>query len=282
MSAAPSFRNSASRGMPPNPNSSPQISFVSAACLPPGGTGQVVIRGKFPPGTRFVFENDSIEVLNENLAGGEYRATLKAAPGIGPQSAGVMAITPATCLTARSDRAAVVGGSYEWTLDAANGWKIVARSKAGGCSERGDAPYDVQFFRNGEAAPFEKRAATLSHSVYDRENFRFTISSQDPQMQSRQEDAQALMKRMMDPNLSPAERDRLLRQIQQAQEQMMATAKKMTDPNYMKQLQAQQEQFGCERIRLEESAGAVKGRLNCSEKAGRQIAVTGTMKYLAK
>ena len=32
----------------------PEIGMVTAACLPPGGTGQVVIKGKFAPGTKFV------------------------------------------------------------------------------------------------------------------------------------------------------------------------------------------------------------------------------------
>lgn len=259
----------------------PEISMVSAACVPPGGTGQVVIKGKFAPGTKFIFENDNIETVTENVAGSEYRATVKAAPGIGPQSAGVVAITPVTGLSVRHPRAVAVGGKYEWIMDAANGWKVVARSTGTGCAEHG-APHEVQFYRKGETAPFEKRAATLHYSVYDRDNFSFEISQQDANSQAQAEDMQTLVKQMMDPNLSAAKREQIMQKVEKAQQQMLAGAQKMADPNYVKQLQAQREQFGCERVFLQEQAGALAGRLQCSEKVGRQIALTGAVKYLGR
>ncbi len=259
----------------------PEIAMVSAACLPPGGAGQVVIRGKFAPGTKFVFENDNIETVTESLTGGEYRATVKAAPGIGPQSAGVVAITPVTGLSARHERAASVGGKYEWTMDAANGWRIIARSTGTGCAEHG-APHDMQFFRKGESAPFEKRAATLHHSVYERENFNFDISRQDAKTQSQADDMQTLVKQMMDPNLSDAQREQIMQRVQKAQEQMVAAAQKMADPNYAKQMQAQEDQFGCSGIFLQEQGGSLTGRLRCSDKVGSRIGLTGAVKYLGR
>jgi hypothetical protein len=259
----------------------PEISMVSAACLPPGGTGQVVIKGKFAPGTKFVFENDNIETVTESLAGGEYRATVKAAPGIGPQSAGVVAITPVTGLSVRHDRVASVGGKYEWIMDAANGWRIVANSTGAGCAERG-APHEVRFFRKGESAPFEKRAATLHHSVYERENFNFDISEQDAATQSQADDMQALVKQMTDPNLSDAQREQVMKKVEVAQQRMMAGVQKMANPDYARQLQAQRDQFGCSRIFLQEQGGSLTGRLRCSDKVGTQIGLTGAVKYLGR
>ena len=219
--------------------------------------------------------------MTESLNAGEYRATVKAAPGIGPQTAGVVAITPVTGLSVRHDRAASVGGKYEWTMDAANGWRVVARSTGTGCAEHG-APHEMQFFRKGEAAPFEKRAATLHHSVYEQENFNFDISRQDAAAQSQMDDMQTLMKKMMDPKLTSAQRDQIMKQVQKAQEQTMAAAQKMADPNYAKQLQAQRDQFGCERIFLAEQGGNLTGRLRCADKVGSQIGLTGFVKYLGQ
>ena len=72
----------------------PEILMVSGGCLAPGATGEVAVKGRFAPDTKFIFENDNVEVVKESLAASEYRATLKIAPDIGPQTASVMAITP--------------------------------------------------------------------------------------------------------------------------------------------------------------------------------------------
>src|SRR5579872_4059892 len=75
----------------------PEIQLVSGGgCLTPGATGEVVVKGKFAPDTKFLFTNDHLEVLKETLAGNEYRATVKVASDIGPQVADLMAITPVT------------------------------------------------------------------------------------------------------------------------------------------------------------------------------------------
>jgi hypothetical protein len=261
----------------------PEIHMVTPACLMPGGTGEVVIKGKFPPGTRFVFENDNIEVVKESLAATEYRATLKAAPGIGPESASVRAITAATCVTAQADRAAIVGGKYEWTMDAVNGWRVVARSssaKACGGSSPSQDLYEVLFFRKGETTPFEKRGATLHFTVYDSTNYRFNISQQSAGIQSAQQEAVELMKKMSDPNITPAQRQQLMARMQKMQAELMASMAHMRDPNYLKKVQEEQQQFGCQAIQLEAQGDTLKGNLNCSETAGRRIALTGTRKLV--
>jgi hypothetical protein len=261
--------------------STPEIHMVTASCLPPGGTGEVVIKGKFVPETKFVFQNDNLEVVKESLAAGEYRATVKVAPGIGPQSASVMAITPVTGLTVRQADAVAVGGKYEWTMDSANGWKIVARSTgAKACPEKSYSghPYEMEFTRNGETKPFEKRRATLHFSLYERTNFRFSIDQQDAQSQAEAEDLQTLMKRMMDPKLPSAEREQIMKRMQSFQAQMQARVTKMTDPSYIKAQEAKRLEFSCERIELEVKGGFFTGQMRCSDKVGTRINLTGTMK----
>src|SRR5581483_941514 len=139
----------------------PEIHMVSGGCLTPGATGEIVVKGKFVPDTKFLFANDNLEIVKETLAGNEYRATVKAAADIGPQTADVIAISPVTGITARSLGAAVISGRFEWNMESANGWKVVARSPANqACTGKSAADaYMVEFFRKGETAAFEKREA---------------------------------------------------------------------------------------------------------------------------
>jgi hypothetical protein len=256
----------------------PEIGLATPACLLPGATGEVAIKGKFAPGTQFVFENDNLEVVKESLSGGEYRATLKAAPGIGPQSAGVRVITPGSCTQAQQSNVVLVGGRYEWTMKSANGWTIVARSTGQPCDRSsGDGAYEVSFYRNGESNPFEKRSASLYYSMYEKTNYRFSISREDPAAKASMDSYMSLMQRVSDPKLSPAQRDALMKQLEQMATQMQADMKKQIDPAYQKQLQEKQLQFGCENIALEVAGSSYTGTMRCAQKVGSSIAVTGTV-----
>lgn len=263
----------------------PEIHMVSSGCLLAGGTVEVVAKGKFAPGTKFIFENDSLEVVKESLVGGEYRATVKAAPGMGPQSAALTAITPVTCISVRQDRAVTVGGKYEWVMESGNGWKIVARSPAdtacGGKTNAEDT-YDMQFFRKGESTPFEKRTATLYHSIYERTNYRFSISQQDSVSQAGMNELNTLAKKLADPNLTSAQREALMKQLMKMQSEMQANMAKMTDPAYIKALEAKKLEFGCERIELEVQGGNATGQMSCSQKVGTRIPVKGTLTVLGR
>ncbi|MGE5569148.1 MAG: hypothetical protein ACM3S5_08950 [Rhodospirillales bacterium] len=187
-------------------------------------------------------------------------------------------ITPATCLSTQADRAAIVTGKYEWAMEAANGWRIVARSTGdGACGSGGVSgfPYELLFFRKGETAPFEKRSARLEFDMYASTNYRFSINSDSTDTVSAQQQAAELFKRMSDPNLTPAQREQLMRQLQEG---MQATMAKVTDPNYAKQIQEERKKFGCHTIVLDARGDALKGQLRCSEAVGTQIALTGARK----
>src|SRR5579871_5894888 len=199
----------------------PEIHMVSGGCLTPGATGEVVVKGKFVPDTKILFGNDNLEVVKETLSSNEYRATVKVAPEIGPQTAEVIAITPVTGITARQLGGVSVGGRFEWNLEAANGWRIVARSAANkACDGRpADEVYIVEFFRKGESAAFEKREGKLAYSIYEGVN-RFALAQPDLTA-GETRDFQALMTKMTDPKLPPGERDHIMKQLQKAQEQML-------------------------------------------------------------
>jgi hypothetical protein len=257
----------------------PEIHMVSPTCLQPGATGEIVIKGKFSPGSKFIFQNDSIEVVKENLTPTEYRATLKAAPGTGPQTATVSVISP-SLVTTQSMDAVMIGGRYEWNMETANGWKVVARTRrAQACPARvSDDLYEVTFFRKGEAAPFEKREAKLYYSMWEKENYRFGISQAGADEQGQRDQQTTIMQKLSDPNLPMAERQKIMQGMQEIMKNAQANMAKMMDPAYQKELQEKKLNFGCEQISLEYPGGpGFTGRMRCSDRVGRQVTLTGTI-----
>ena len=255
----------------------PEISLVSRAMVKPGETVDVVINGKFPAGTSFVFQSDSVEVLKESSNANAYRATVKAASGGGPRTVSISALTPLCCKSVYLSHALTITGNYAWDFQAANGWKVKAQPLPSNSSRGPDLLYSLEFFRGSEAAPFAKRKATLYPAEADSTSFSFSISNEDESSMNVQQQLEDLTKQLQNPNLSEADRDKLMKKMQDLMTQM---TKNIQDPGYIKKLQAQQAEFGCQGIHVNLQNGTVTGNLNCSEKAGRSIALTGAMKQL--
>ncbi len=262
----------------------PEIRLVSPITIRPGETMEVAFAGKFPAGTNFVFHSDSIEVLKESSNANSYRATIKVAPGGGPENLSVSAIIPVCCKTAYQSNAVIISGNFQWELKGANGWTVKARAKAPGPGERqtSELAYLLEFFRGSETTPFERRTATLYPEQSVPPSYRFSISQQDESSMNSQQEMQRISQQMANPNLSDADREKLMNQMQEMVARMTQEAQKMSSPAYAKQMQAKQQEFGCTAINLRVENGAATGNMLCSEKVGRNIAMTGTMKYLGK
>lgn len=261
----------------------PYVGDIKSGCLTPGGTGDVTVDGNFAPGTKFVFQSDDVEVVKEALVGNQYRATLKVAPGIGPRSVSVWAMSPST-VAASSGGGAKIGGKYEWIIDSANGWRIVARSRAdNACGAQSEDAYDMEFFRKGETTAFKKLKATVGFSMYEGAyNFRM---QEDAAAGSGVDEYQTLMKKMTDPNLPQAQREQIMKQLQKASEAMMANMKQMASPEAVKQREAEKQKFGCEYIRMQvegANPAAMKGDMRCAPAVGQRVAVTGSLKFLGQ
>ena len=138
----------------------------------------------------------------------------------------------------------------------------------------------MEFFRKGEAAAFAKREARQEYSMYEGLS-RFTITD-SAQMPGGAADFQALMTKMTDPKLSSAERDQVMKQLENAQEQMQADMTKMGDPAYLKSVEDQKKNFGCERMELRMQAGKLTGEMRCGQAVGTRIALTGSLKFLGR
>jgi hypothetical protein len=254
----------------------PEIQLASAACVLPGATGDVVVNGKFSPGSKFFVENDNMEIVKESLAGNQYRATVQAVVGIGPETAAIAVISPRGQM-ARQDRAVVVGGRHEWTLQAANGWKVVAlpRRTTACPAGSGDEAYEISFFRQGEAAAFEKMAGTLGYSQWDSRNFRFSLS---PLPKGSLAAYEEVMQKLSDPKLTAAQRQDLMSKFEPLAARMQAEMNPEAIKRQVAEEQRHEQEFGCRNIGLTaEAGGKVTGELQCSDKVGRRLAVTGTL-----
>lgn len=267
----------------------PEIALASSgsgsACLAPGETAQIVIKGQFKPGTKFLLRSERLEILTENVTATEYRATVKVPADIGPESADLHAFTPVSAFHAAIQNAVVVTGRFEWHMDVSNGWRVIARLlEDTRCQARGGSgsmKYQLDFFKGAETTPFEKRTATLYFDPYSSENYHFDIDEAD-QTGGAQAEMEKIAKRFQDPNLKLEEMEKLTARIEVLQKQIMAEYQKMADPAYQKQLEQKKLEFGCEDIYLKLTGVQFTGYIRCSDKVGRDLKITGTLKFLGK
>jgi hypothetical protein len=268
-----------------NKCATPEVALISPAMLAPGQTAEVTVTGKFPAGTRFLFESDCIEVVKESVTANTYHATVKVASECGPEAVTVEAFAPFCCKSGRLDHGLTVGGNFDWDLTAGNGWRVKGHPipPAAGAGKTSELAFMLEFYRGNETAPFTKRSATLLPSAGSSPpSYYFSISSQDESSMSAQQEMERIGKQMANPNISEAERAKLTSRMQALLTNMTKDMSKMADPAYQKQLQAQADEFGCTAINVTVQNGSVTGTMSCSQKVGSNLKLTGTMKFLGK
>lgn len=261
----------------------PEISLVTPSTIKPGDTTDVTVTGRFPAGTQFLFESDTVEVLKESSAANSYRATIKVNSAAGPEDLPIRAFVPACCKSKRKIGALAVAGNFAWELKAVNGWTVKARSvaPAAGDSRSKGLAYALEFYRGAETTPFEKRRATLFPQLSTPPGYSFSISNQDEASVNAQQEMEMLGKQIKNPNLSDAEREKIMKKISDAVDRMAGESTRKSTQDLVKQLQEKEQAFGCTNISLKLDNGVATGSMACSEKVGRGIALTGTLKPLA-
>jgi hypothetical protein len=259
----------------------PEITLITTAGVPVGGTGELVVKGKFVAGSKFLLESDHLDIVKEAQTATEYRATIKASAGIGPEVADLWVFSPVSGASAQGYKAVAVTGKFDWELQSSNGWRIKARQGVDtrlNPREQGSLKYTVEFYKGAETTPFQKREAELSFSAYDQHPFQLRVEEEqlggDYQAQ-----IQALSQKLMNPNTSDADRDKLMAQMQKISEKMIA---QMSDASAVQkqaqQLEQRKKEFGCENIELRIDGGQVQGEMRCGELVGRAIKLTGSVK----
>jgi hypothetical protein len=265
----------------------PEISLTHLTRIVPGATVEVAVPGKFAPGTQFLFDNDALQVIQQSLTPTGYHATVRAAPGTGPGLAVLHAFTPESCAWAAAP-AVYIGGKFAWELTASNGWRITLHltdEKYQPAQSEPPTPlYSVQFYRGAETQPFETRDLTLLLTSSERNSYSGSLGESAPAgAQNPMAEIQEINKRIQDPHISDAEREKLTARISQLTQQMIqqqsAGLQQMQDPNYAKNLQEKRAEFGCEEIQFQMNGTAAEGSVTCGEKVGT-LQFKGVMRYL--
>lgn len=257
----------------------PEITLCRAARIVPGATGEVTVGGKFVPGSKFLFENDVVEVVAESATATEYHATVRVAAGVGPGYSPLHVFAAVSGIEASHPCPAVyIGGKYEWEFTAQNGWRIKLHPKGDSFPKEGmqETPYTAEFYRGNEAKPFEVREFSLGLGGPLYGNSYSGGFAESSNQSGPMADMEQIMKKLYDPNTSPEERARLTQRMVEAQQQM-------TDPaNAMKAQQQQQQkdaEFGCKNMHFSDSADSVEGQISCGQKVGT-IAIKGTRRFV--
>lgn len=257
----------------------PKITSCSLLRLAPGSTGEVVVRGTFEAGTKFLFSNDKVEVVKETLKAGtpesEYRATVKVAQGVLPDSAQLELFQPVTCSSAFC-YAVYISGKYEYSFTGDNGWRVILKYAGEPEGREMGSMYHAEFYRPNESAPVQTSEIVL----YCNDIHCHSDISQGAQTNSPQAELTKLMKKLSDPKLSTQEREQLTTRMNEVEKQMMQAA---TAPAKEKK------QSGCTFVKFDVKGNSLEGVLGCDAGVGRpdplhiygsRVDIKGTVKFL--
>jgi len=290
----------------------PELKLCRCARVTPGSVGEVVVRGTFRPGTKFVFSSDKVQVVKEALIASagqkesEYHATIKAAQVSLPEFITLESYEPQLC-RGISCPAVYIGGKYEWNLSADNGWKIQLRQASEpGCSQGGSAAvYHAEFFRANEPKAFEASDVRVSCHQDDcsgdfeegrganaqQQKMLMAMQNVSPDEQKRtdqrvkelQAQMDGLQKKMQNfASLSAKEQKDLMAQIQEISKQMVEAMTPKGVAEAQKEMEQSKAEFGCHSIDFHLKGGGLEGNLSCGEKVGNhgQLKLQGTSKFV--
>lgn len=270
----------------------PMVGLCRFARIAPGGAGEVVFGGNFQAGTKFLFDNDKIQVVREAFTVGaglrqsEYRASIKVAQSPEPDTARVVSFQPVTGAGAGCE-VVYIGGKYEWEFTADNGWRIklasMSQPTTGYAEEALTSLYRAEFYRGGETKPFEVRVVVVGGTPAA--GYFGNISQSEADSPSIEAEIGRLSQKMIDPKLSERERGQLMKRQQELTAKMMQQMEKMSDPKYVEELEKKKQEFGCHMMSFSLSGSTVEGIMRCGEKVGNpenlgRLELKGTMKYL--
>ncbi len=269
---------------------SPELGLCKVVQVSPGATAEVVVPGKFVAGSKFLFENDDIDVVKEAATTTEYRATIRAAANAAPCLAAVHAFSPVSAGAASCD-AVQIGGTPEWQFSAANGWairlipqeeKTRAKGRAAGLA------YRAEFTRRGERQPFETFPARMKlEDACPTGNYEVNLEVErdSGSAPGGVEEYQKLAQQMQKPGITPQEYEKLLQRMTelatQMQKSMEASSQKL---NQSLEMEQRLENFGCKQLEFTLLGGTANGNLNCRDASGatQPVKITGTLKMAAR
>lgn len=260
----------------------PEITLCKPTLLTPGASATVTLTGKFAEKTAFLAGNDQVELSETALAAGKFTAKATAAADALPSYAPIYAFTPVSGAY-NACHAVFVGPVTAYDLKGDNGWtiKLTPAAKAFAV-KKGEAslPYQIAFFKDGEATPFKKMTTDLTIRESDEpgKDFYLSLNAQATDGSPEAELA-ALQKKMMDPQaymkLPPKEQERIVNRMSELTELQI---KKLSDPAAQQKMQQEQDDFGCSALSFQMQNGAARGYVTCGKNVGSRgrIMLTGS------
>lgn len=192
----------------------PEITLCPLMRVLPGDSAEMVVRGKFSSGTRFLVgdDRDILDVVKETVTPTELRAAIKAAPDALPGMVGLEVFALSGITTGCTP--VYIGGKYEWNFTVDNGWRIKLRmlNETFIAKQQGDPKpvYCAEFYRGKEVKPFEARGVEVS---YDGRTYHGDIQGYDcdfagklAEAEERQEKKLAEMARLQEQAAAPGKR----------------------------------------------------------------------------
>lgn len=259
----------------------PELVLAKVVQVAPGQTAALAATGTFPSGTTFLLENDQVTLGAPTVAATRVSATVTAAPDAIPGFARLFAYAPVSGAW-KAVPAVFVGTPPTFDLQAGNGWtvKVVPAGKTFTLrGEEASTAYTVDFYKPGEAKPFETASGTLSIDGGRAPSDQWSFSISAGGAGSAMAEMEAIQRQMGDANafmkMTDAQRDALMAKLESLTERMGKEAEAMmADPAAA---QRKQDAFGCQHLSLSLAGATVTGAVSCGKDLGR-LELTGTRK----
>lgn len=259
----------------------PELTLAKVVQVAQGQTATLALKGTFPPQTTFLLENDQVTLTTPKVVGTSLSAAVTAAPDAVPGYARLFAYAPVSGAWTAVP-AVFVGTPPTFDLKASNGWtvKVVPQEPTFniGASDA-SASYVAEFYKPGDARPFETAAGRLSIEGTRAPSDQWSFSIVSGQAGSAMEEMQAIQRQMSDMDafmkMTEKQRDALMARLEAVSERMARESEAMiADPAAV---QRKQDAFGCQHLSLTLAGANVTGSVSCGKDVGR-LELTGTRK----
>lgn len=257
----------------------PEIALAAPITIGPGQSQAVKLSGKFSDKTTFLSGTNGLTLANVAVAANSVSATLQAAPGFGPAWGRLYAFSPVSA--AETWTPIFVGGAPPaYTLTAKNGWaiKLTPEAQKFALDQRSaKVSYKAEYFKPGEAKPFETASGSLTIDANDtggQLTFSMAAGGQGSAMAEMEQIGKRMGELMKAGKYSGKEMQDLQARMEVVQERMTKEVEAMTkDPAAM---QRKQDEFGCGYIYVTPKGdGTVTGNVSCGKNVG-SLELTGT------
>jgi hypothetical protein len=257
----------------------PEIALGAPVVVAPGQPVPLQLTGKFSEKTTFVSGSDRLVLSGVTVAAGKLTATAHAPQTPLPGWARIYAFSP---VSAAETWTPVFVGTVPpaVTLTASNGWTITLTPDAPKfaiTSRDAKVGYKAEFYKPGEARPFETTSGTLTLDANNTSaslHFGMQPGNQGSAMAEMQQLSARMGELMKAGKYTGKEMQDLQKKLEVTQERVTKELEaQIKDPAAM---QRKQDDFGCGSISLEADGANVKGGVSCGKNVG-SLQLKGTV-----